>query len=378
VADALAKYVDSCLKDNKRQPSLHTTATGADSDNWAEAIIHGIFCFLQAKDIFEGFYKKDLAKRLLGNRVISMDVERHFVSLLKAECGAGYTSKMEGMFQDMDWSRETTNMYKDSLYKEAGSTSETLEMDIQVLTTGYWPVYPQYPNLILPPEMKVPQDHFTEYYKSKFQGRRMTWQYAIGQMVVRFKPQESGPKYDLLVSPTQALVLMQFNGNDEMTLPQVMAAVGLEDRADTELILLGLSLGKDGTRVLQKCDYDADKKKKTRPTVHDEDKFRVQDAFKSNARRIKINNILMKETKEEREKTVEAVSRDRLYYIDAVLVRIMKARKTVLHRDLIPQVLEQIKFPAQPADVKKRIEVLIEREYMERDSVDRNRYTYLA
>jgi cullin 4 len=38
----------------------------------------------------------------------------------------------------------------------------------------------------------------------------------------------------------------------------------------------------------------------------------------------------MKETKEEREKTVESISRDRLYLMDAVLVRIMKARKMVL------------------------------------------------
>ena len=86
----------------------------------------------------------------------------------------------------------------------------------------------------------------------------------------------------------------------------------------------------------------------------------------------------MKETKEEHDKTVEGISRDRLYLIDAVLVRIMKARKTILHQQLIPQVLEQIKVPALPADVKHRIESLIEREYMERDSKDRNRYNYLA
>jgi len=86
----------------------------------------------------------------------------------------------------------------------------------------------------------------------------------------------------------------------------------------------------------------------------------------------------LKETKEERDKTVQAVSRDRLYIIDASLVRVMKARKTILHQQLIPQVLEQVKVPAQPNDVKKRIESLIEREYMERDSKDRNRYNYLA
>lgn len=381
VAEALAKYVDVCLKDNKRNlVSSASSSFAKSSDNWAEAIISGVFCYLQAKDTFEAFYKQDLAKRLLWNRIVSMDVERHFVSLLKAECGAGYTSKMEGMFQDMDWSRETMSRYKQTQYEqEAGATSK-LEMDMQVLTTGFWPVYPQYPKLILPQSLLHPQNKFAEYYKTKYQGRRMTWQYALGHVVVRFKPkgESSSLTYELLVSLCQALVLLQFNDNNDLSLQHLMNAVGLEDRAEMERLLLSLSLGKDGTRVLQKRDHDAEKKKKPRMNVHDNDVFRVHSNFKSNTRRIRINNILMKETKEEREKTVKAVSRDRQYLIDAVLVRIMKARKTILHQQLLPQVLEQLKIPAQPSDLKKRIETLIEREYFERDANDRNRYNYLA
>lgn len=390
VAEALAKYVDACLRDNKRQLAASASSPLDGSGNWAEAVISGVFCYLQAKDVFEAFYKQDLAKRLLWNRIVSMDVERHFVSLLKAECGAGYTSKMEGMFQDMDWSRETMSRYKQTQFHDAGGSSGTgssssnnnsykLEVDIQVLTTGYWPVYPQYPNLNLPPSLSDPQDKFTEYYKSKYQGRRMTWQYALGHLVVKFKPQDTaGPKYELVVNLCQALTLLQFNNDDALTLPQIMVAIGLEDRDEMERVLQSLSLGKEGTRVLIKRDHDAEKKKKTRMTIHDQDTFVIQSNFKSNQRRIRITNIMMKESREEREKTVEAVSRDRLYLIDAVLVRVMKARKTILHQQLIPQVLEQVKVPAQPADIKKRIETLIEREYMERDSADRNRYNYLA
>lgn len=392
VAEALAKYVDACLKDNKRKlVTSQSTSFPKNNDNWAEALISGVFCYLQAKDTFEAFYKQDLAKRLLWNRVVSMDVERNFVSLLKAECGAGYTSKMEGMFQDMDWSRETMSRYKQTQYEHENTTfgsigasnnNYKLEMDMQVLTTGFWPVYPQYPKLILPQSLLDPQNKFADYYKTKYQGRRMTWQYALGHVVVRFKPkgEDSSLMYELLVSLCQALVLLQFNDSGELSLPQLMTAVGLEDRGEMERLLLSLSLGKDGTRVLQKRDFDAvpDKKKKPRMNVHDNDVFRVHSNFKSNTRRIRINNILMKETKEEREKTVKAVSRDRQYLIDAVLVRIMKARKTILHQQLIPQVIEQLKIPAQPSDLKKRIETLIEREYFERDPNDRNRYNYLA
>jgi hypothetical protein len=376
VAEALAKFLDQILRSNKKMDQYQR-----ESDQWLQRIIAGVFVPLQAKDIFEAFYKKDLAKRLLWNRYVSMDVEKQVCSWLKAECGAAYTSKMEGMFQDMDFSRETMTVYKQSAaggHAMASSLAGSVEMDVQVLTTGYWPVYPQYPNLNLPDSFKQPQDHFSNHYKAKYQGRRMTWQYALGHCVVRC----SGfPKtYDLVVSLCQALVLTQFSSSTRLTIKQLMNAVGLEDRDEMERILQSLSMGKEGTRVLRKLDHDAEpqKKRKIRMNVDDRDGFEINANFESNQRRIRIQNIMVKETKEDRDQTVEAVSRDRLYLIDAVLVRIMKARKTILHQALIPQVMEQVKVPALLADVKQRIESLIEREYMERDAKDRSRYNYLA
>lgn len=453
IAEQLAKFLDSILKSNKKIDQYQNQATtsammnqqqqaaSAASTLWLHRIVMGLFVPLAAKDVFEAFYKKDLAKRLLWNRVVSMDIEKQVCSLLKAECGAGYTSKMEGMFQDIEWSRETMAVYKESTMMNYnnnatnttssgsgtdnanssnnnessqddatmndvivttttsdGKQIKSVEMEVQILTTGYWPVYPQFPNLQLPMSFQIPQMQFTNHYKTKYQGRRMTWQYALGHCTVRAigfnKP------YDLVVSLCQALTLLQFTNKDiddiggGWTLPNLQRAIGLDDRDEMERILQSLALGKDGTRILRKIDFDRDsagiapppagtpmKKqplKKIRMNVDDKDKFIINNNFDSSVRRIRINNILMKETKEEHDKTVEGISRDRLYLIDAVLVRIMKARKTILHQQLIPQVLEQIKVPALPADVKKRIESLIEREYMERDSKERNRYNYLA
>ena len=376
VAENLAKFLDSILRSNKRMDQYQR-----ECDQWLNRIISGIFVPLQAKDIFEAFYKKDLAKRLLWNRVVSMDVEKQVCSLLKAECGNAYTSKIEGMFQDVEFSRETMMVYKQSPAGGSGGTrnyGEGVEMEVQVLTTGYWPVYPQYPNLNLPEQLKRPQESFANHYKSKYQGRRMAWQYALGHCVVRC----SGftKVYDLVVNLCQALVLCQFTSSSQLGIKELMDVIGLEDRDEMERIMQSLSLGKEGTRILRKIDYDAQpqKRRKVRMNVDDKDRFEINESFESNQRRIRIQNIMVKETKEERDKTVEAVSRDRLYLIDAVLVRIMKARKTILHQALIPQVLEQVKVPAQPADVKKRIESLIEREYMERDAKDRSRYNYLA
>jgi cullin 4 len=64
------------------------------------------FRFIHGKDVFEAFYKKDLAKRLLVGKSASVDAEKSMLSKLKQECGGGFTSKLEGMFKDMELSKD--------------------------------------------------------------------------------------------------------------------------------------------------------------------------------------------------------------------------------------------------------------------------------
>ena len=51
----------------------------------------------------------------------------------------------------------------------------------------------------------------------------------------------------------------------------------------------------------------------------------------------------LKETAKESEKTHESVFRDRQYQIDAAIVRIMKARKTLSHAMLMSEVFNQVR-----------------------------------
>eukprot|EP00063_Salmo_salar_P067733 XP_014042568.1 PREDICTED: cullin-4A-like [Salmo salar] len=86
----------------------------------------------------------------------------------------------------------------------------------------------------------------------------------------------------------------------------------------------------------------------------------------------------MKETVEEQVSTTERVFQDRQYQIDAAVVRIMKMRKTLGHNLLVSELYNQLKFPVKPGDLKKRIESLIDRDYMERDKESPNQYHYVA
>lgn len=69
----------------------------------------------QGKDVFEAFYKKDLAKRLLLGKSASTDAEKSMITKLKAECGSQFTNKLEGMFKDVDLSRDIMASFRQSV-----------------------------------------------------------------------------------------------------------------------------------------------------------------------------------------------------------------------------------------------------------------------
>lgn len=75
----------------------------------------------------------------------------------------------------------------------------------------------------------------------------------------------------------------------------------------------------------------------------------------------------------------ERITQDRSHAVDAALVRIMKSRKQMKVNDLRLEVITLMQtFKPEDAMIKKRIESLIEREYMERDKNDMTVIIYKA
>ena len=111
----------------------------------------------------------------------------------------------------------------------------------------------------------------------------------------------------------------------------------------------------------------------------DDDSFTFNAAFKSKMKRVRVTLVAHKETDGSSTAVPAPVQEDRRHLIEAAIVRIMKTRKTLPHTNLIAAVIEQLKsrFMPSPQDIKKRVESLIEREYLER-SRDRKQYDYLA
>ncbi|KAJ1840773.1 ubiquitin ligase (cullin) of SCF, partial [Coemansia sp. RSA 486] len=77
--------------------------------------------------------------------------------------------------------------------------------------------------------------------------------------------------------------------------------------------------------------------------------------------------------------TMRAVDVDRMYTLQAAIVRIMKTRKQLTHRQLVQDTITMIKvFQASIGDIKKGIDTLIDKGYIERSEGSRDVYNYLA
>ena len=133
------------------------------------------------------------------------------------------------------------------------------------------------------------------------------------------------------------------------------------------------------------------------------DRFIVNQSFSHEKFRIKINNVQLKETKEENKETHERVAMDRNYETQAAIVRIMKSRKTITHAELVAEVIQATKTRGvlSVTDIKKNIDryvdfnvdlifntmwsilttscsnSLIEKDYMEREE-GTNSYNYIS
>ncbi|KAG9159786.1 hypothetical protein Leryth_007796 [Lithospermum erythrorhizon] len=325
-----------------------------------------LFRYLQEKDVFEKYYKQHLAKRLLSGKTMPDDAERSLIVKLKTECGYQFTSKLEGMFTDMRTSRDTMQGFYAAMGAEI---ADGPTLTVQVLTTGSWPTQPS-PNCNLPLDILGVCEKFKTYYLGTHTGRRLSWQINMGTADLK-ATFGNGQKHELNVSTYQMCVLMLFNNADSWTYKDIEQATEIP-ASDLKRSLQSLACVK-GKNVLRKEPMSKD--------IDENDIFFFNGKFSSKFYKVKIGTVVaQKESEPEKQETRQRVEEDRKPQIEAAIVRVMKSRRTLDHNNVVAEVTKQLqsRFLPNPVVIKKRIESLIEREFLERDEVDRKMYRYLA
>ncbi|KAJ3297596.1 hypothetical protein HK104_000336, partial [Borealophlyctis nickersoniae] len=343
-----------------------------------------LFRFIAEKDVFERYYKQHLAKRLLFGRSVSEDGEKSMIAKLKTECGYQFTTKLEGMFNDMRLSADTMSDFRAHLSSAITTPKGMVDISVNILTSTFWPVNTTCtaPTCHFPPEITASMETFQRFYLSRHSGRRLTWLTHMGLADLRATFDKG--KKEINVSTFGMIVLVGvFNNVDEaVTYRRIREITDIPD-PDLKRTLQSLSLAK--YKILLKSSKGKE--------IKDTDTFTFNSAFTSPLSKLKILTISASsppgsnattgnsmETDAERADTLEKIDEARKHQIEAAIVRIMKSRKKMDHNNLVAEVMKQLsgRFIPSPIMVKKRIEGLIEREYLERDKTDRKHYNYLA
>ena len=354
-AELLATFCDKLL-----QKGSSEKLSDEEVETTLEKVVK-LLAYISDKDLFAEFYRKKLSRRLLFDRSANDDHERSILTKLKTQCGAQFTSKMEGMVTDLQIAKDNQKEFEKWL-DDDDTRRPKMEFGVTVLTTGFWPTY-KFTELALPEECVGCVSTFKEFYEKKLQHRKLTWIYGLGQ--VSMKGNFSSKPIELNINLFQAAILLLFNEQGSLKYTEIRDRLGLPDE-DMARNLHSLSCAK----------YKLLLKEPENKSINQDDVFTYNEKFTDRMRRIKIPLPQIDDKKK-----VEAdVDKDRRYAIDAAIVRTMKSRKVLPHQQLVLEVVQQLTKMFKPdfKIIKKRIEDLIARDYLERDKDNPNVFKYMA
>eukprot|EP00048_Salpingoeca_helianthica_P017343 m.236762 g.236762 ORF g.236762 m.236762 type:complete len:722 (-) comp20768_c0_seq1:404-2569(-) len=340
-ADLLARFCDNVLRKG--------------TDNLDR--LFSIFVFLEDKDIFQRVYCRLLARRLVHALYAALETEEASIERLQRECGCEYTSKMKRMFLDVSLSDRLN-----AEFVEHQRTQGLRELPARflVLQTGVWPFGSTATGAEapLPPSFSEATALFKDYYETRFKGRKLLWLNHIA--TVDLRALLAGRTYELSCTLGQYALLNLFQDTDEMATEALSRHIDLPP-AELDKIVSSLVAARI---VLVNADRSS---------------VSINTRYAGKRRRVKLMTVLTKETTGAIQQVRVEAEDDRSLYLQAAIVRVMKMRKELSVDDLQQEVVAQCKrFVPNIPQLKRCIEILIEKDYLKRSELDKKMLQYSA
>uniref|UniRef100_A0A915EB78 Cullin-5 n=1 Tax=Ditylenchus dipsaci TaxID=166011 RepID=A0A915EB78_9BILA len=371
VAERLNRYIDGLLR--KSAKGLNES----DIDACLTSAIT-IFRYIDDKDLFQKYYSKMLSNRLIVNLSLSMDFEESMISKMKEACGYEFTNKLSRMFTDIGLSRQLSDRFNEDLHKR--SVKLETPISVMVLQAGAWPLTANpsgtefstsssnkescdgVASYTPPPMLQQSLKHFEEFYATHHTGRKLSW--LCNNSVAEVRLNYLDKAYMVTMNVYQLSILMVFADKNSASISTIAEITALP----TQTVLRCLKGFLDGELLtLEQGKLD--------------ESSVINLNMKLQSRRLRFK-ILAPQSNKPQEKEVDAtcntLQQDRKYFMECVIVRIMKSRKVMKHNALIDEVIKQTtsRFLPDVSFIKKNIESLIEKLYISRTDLDE--YQYLA
>jgi hypothetical protein len=313
-----------------------------------------LFRYLSEKDVFQTFHTKFMSRRLLNNTSSADEHEELIINHLKNHIGIEYITKFTKMITDMALSKELSDSFL-----ETHPSTKTLSK-INVLSTFAWNLNNPEVKFVIPSEIATDYNTFASFYRNKFPNRKLSWMFNESRcdVVTTFLKQT----FTLNLHIHQLALLLLFNTHLSIkvdhTLSELLGltAVGLKNIYET-LVQVGILLFNSSTEEIS-----------------------LNTKFTNPKLKIIVPQHTTTVQKSENDKTHAQALEERKILIQAVIVRIMKSRKTLSLNDLMQETIESLKLRFKPevSLIKFTIEQLIDKEYLERDGADRNVFHYIS
>ncbi|KAI8433183.1 hypothetical protein MSG28_015275 [Choristoneura fumiferana] len=275
--ELLARYCDALLR---------RRGGGGESEpesRLAAAIL--VFKYIDDKDVFQKYYARALARRLIHQLSASMEQEEAMINRLKAACGYEFTNKLHRMFTDVAVSADLNNKFQQHLREQqppapampgfsvqvtscramiAWCTGTTFKhlwhklrrmftdvavsadlnnkfqqhlreqqppapampgFSVQVLQAGAWPLGGAMAPLAPPAALERVARQFEAFYRASFSGRRLAWLHHLCTGELRTK--YTARPYQLSATTPQCALLLCFETADSWAARELRAQLQL-------------------------------------------------------------------------------------------------------------------------------------------------------
>ena len=292
--ELLAKYTDQLLKKSGK------SAEEADLEKHLIQVMT-VFKYIEDKDVFQKFYSRMLAKRLVHSSSASEDAETSMIGKLKEACGYEYTNKLQRMFQDIQISADLNSNFKDWAQKALGDEDykKVIDSSYHILGTGFWPLSPPNTNFIPPSDIVKTYNRFQTFYYDKHSGRKLTWLWQLckGEVKANYVKNAKVP-YTFMVSTYQMAILLLFNDSDVVSYEDIQRATALsQEHIDPNL----------GVFVKAKVLLPQPENAKPEPGTN----YTLNYNFKNKKIKVNLNITVKAESKQEVEDTHKTIEEDR-------------------------------------------------------------------
>lgn len=375
--EMLAKYSDQLLKKSTKPEVAHDMSVDD---------IMMLFKFLTDKDAFESYYRRLFAKRLIHGTSISDSDEESVIQRLQSENSMEYTGKITKMFQDVRLSKVLEEDF-DQMIKGLPNYTKEKYPDSQpfILAETMWPFSYQEVDFKLPKELEPSHTKLEGLYSSKHNGRVLKWLWPLCRGEIRADIGKPGrPPFLFTVTLFQISILLLYNDADVLTLEKIQEGTNLsiQNIAAAMVPFLKFKLMQQVPPGLENLVKAETQFKISRPYKALKSKINFAGGVKNdvlNALNSSSDSQRTGQELTETEKIEKELSAERQIFLEACIVRIMKANRKLPHTTLVNECIAQSHqwFNAKVSLIKKAIDSLIQKEYLQRCD-DGESYKYLA